>query len=400
VSGPLRLALLADQYPALSETFVAEEARTLVELGYAVHVEACVRAAEPNPAVGGPEAAYRSDDTPASRLSDLLWLAARHPLRCARDLLERRRWRRQEPLPPLRELAPPARRIAAFGAAHLHAHFAQGAALDALRIGALLGLPYSVMSHGYDIFQLPRNLREKHERAAFAVTACDYSARWLRERLGPGPRIETLVVGVDCERFQRRLPHPGGRTVIAVARLVEKKGLRYLIQAAALLERDDPLHRVLIVGSGPLELDLRKRARSLGVGNLVEFFGGRSPQQVGELIERSDLLVAPCVIASDGDRDTMPVVVKEALALEVPVVASDEVGLPEVVRREWGRLVPPADPAALARAIAEVLALPAEARAEMGRAGREFVLRHCDLRSETRRLSELIGLAAAARDSS
>ena len=79
--------------------------------------------------------------------------------------------------------------------------------------------------------------------------------------------------------------------------------------------------------------------------------------------------------------------------MEVPVVASDEVGLPEVVRPEWGRLVPPGDAGALAAAIAELLALPAEARSAMGRAGREHVMRACSLEREAAKLAALIARA-------
>jgi glycosyltransferase involved in cell wall biosynthesis len=86
----------------------------------------------------------------------------------------------------------------------------------------------------------------------------------------------------------------------------------------------------------------------------------------------------------------MPVVVKEALAMEVPVVGSDEVGMPEVVRDGWGRLVPPGDAAALAAAIQEVLALPAAERAAMGRRGREFVARTYSIRGEALKLIGLL----------
>jgi glycosyltransferase involved in cell wall biosynthesis len=390
VAEQLRIGLFVDQFPELSETFISGELRELERLGHAVHVEAAAYAPHPDPAVSA-DVSYRDDDGRGVRLADVAWLLARHPLRCVRDLLQQRRWRREERVLPLRRLAPPARRVARFGAHHLHAHFAAGAALDAMRVGALLGLPYSVMTHGYDIFQTPANLREKHERAAFAVSACDYSVRWLRERVGgaAGERIVRLITGVDGERFRRQAPYGGGSHVIAIGRLVEKKGFDVLIDAAASL----PDVRVTIVGDGPLRTELEQR-----IASRVELVGARSPEEIRALLEDAALLAAPCVVAADGDRDTMPVVVKEALAMQVPVVASDEVGLPEVVRPEWGRLVPPGDATALAQAIRDVLDLPRDRRAEMGRAGREFVLEHCSLSGESRRLAALIAAAQSNND--
>jgi glycosyltransferase involved in cell wall biosynthesis len=82
----------------------------------------------------------------------------------------------------------------------------------------------------------------------------------------------------------------------------------------------------------------------------------------------------------------MPVVVKEALAMEVPVVGTDEVGLPELVRPEFGRLAPPGDPAGLAEAIAGVLALPAGERASMGARGRAWVGEHASVELESEKL--------------
>jgi glycosyltransferase involved in cell wall biosynthesis len=168
--------------------------------------------------------------------------------------------------------------------------------------------------------------------------------------------------------------------VLAVGRLVEKKGLQFLVEAAARLPA---LERLVIVGDGPMRSEL-------DVGGPVELAGPRTPDEIRQLLEESALVAVPSVVAADGDRDTMPVIAKEALAMEVPVVASDAFGLPELVRPEWGRLVPPGDAAALAAAIEELLALPVERRAEMGRAGRDFVLRECSLQVETERLAGLI----------
>jgi glycosyltransferase involved in cell wall biosynthesis len=101
------------------------------------------------------------------------------------------------------------------------------------------------------------------------------------------------------------------------------------------------------------------------------------------------------VIAADGARDAMPVVAKEALAMEIPVVTTDVAGLPELVRPGWGRMVPPRDAAALVDALAELLALTADERARMGAAGRRFVLERCEVRREAARLGRLL---EAARD--
>jgi colanic acid/amylovoran biosynthesis glycosyltransferase len=391
----MRIALLVDQFPELSETFIAAEAHELCRLGHDVRVESIRRAPHPNEAAAaGLEVVYRQDDDRARVLRDSAWLAARHPAAVVRDLRGRARWRREEPVEPLRRLAPAARRLHRFGAEHLHAHFAAGAALDAMRLAAVLGLPYSVMTHGYDIFQSPRNLAEKHARAAFAATACEYSARYLRKRLGlAAGEPQVIVVGVDGERFRRRTPHPAGGTVLAVGRLVEKKGFAHLIEAARLLADDPAFDRALIVGDGPLREELTALAR----GAPVELLGPRTPDEIRELLEEAAVVAVPCVVAADGDRDTMPVIAKEALAMEVPVVASDEVGLPEIVQPPWGRLVPPGDAGALADALRELLALPPERRAELGRAGREHVLAAASLSHETARLAGWVERARQAR---
>ena len=115
-----------------------------------------------------------------------------------------------------------------------------------------------------------------------------------------------------------------------------------------------------------------------------------APAGVRVELGRADLFALPTVVAADGDRDAMPVAVKEALAMEVPVVGFDEVGMPEMVEPGWGRLVPPRDAEALAAAIEELLALPAEERAQMGRRGREFVVANYSVDDEARKFAALI----------
>ncbi len=390
---PLALTVVVETFPVLSQTFVSGEVAALRRLGHDVRVETRTRGR----CGGEVEAHAMADDTTAARLRDVAWLAVRHPLGCARDLVARRRWRGEEHVVPLRALAPAARRIASAGSRHLHAHFATEPALDALRLGQVLGLPFSVTAHAYDIFLVPRNLREKLERAAFATSGCAVNVEHLRRLVAPrhARRIHEIVMGVDLDAFRREGPPAAGRRVLAIGRLVAKKGFGDLVEAAALLHERAPLDHVEIVGEGPLRGALEARTHALGLDEVVTFPGALDAPAVRGRLEAADVLAMPSVIGADGDRDSMPVVVKEALAMEVPVVTSDAVGLPELVRPAFGRMAPAGDAPALAEALAAVLAEPPERRAAMGRAGRAWVAEHANLESETARLAQLIHAAAA-----
>ncbi len=391
VAGPLgfeRLVVATDRFPVPSETFITGEIATLRALGQELRVEALVR--PPTPALGavhGLDVRYLEDETIAGRLRALLWAVARHPLRALADLPLRRRFAEDERM-PLSAIAPMAQRLARGGVGHVHVHFAALAAVNALRAARIAGVRVSVAAHGHEVFATPRALPEKLTRAAFVAAPCEYTARHLRE-VAPRARIEVVVMGVDGERFRRRRPYPGGRVVVAVGRLVEKKGFDELIAAVGLLA-DGEVDRVLIAGDGPMRDALAERVRALGAGARVALVGALDPAGVRDLLEAADLAAVPCIVAADGDRDAMPVVAKEALAMEIPVLGTDEVGLPELIGDGWGRLVAPGDPAALAAGIAELLALPATERAEMGRAGREFVLERFDQASQARKLLDLI----------
>jgi glycosyltransferase involved in cell wall biosynthesis len=388
----VRLTVLVDQFPALSETFVLNEILALRAIGHDVHVETAAWVQQRAECPDDLPVACLQDDGRLRQLVDLAWLVATFPRACARDVRARARWRREEPVRPLRVLAPMVRRIADRRTEHVHAHFAAGMALDALRVQALLGTPASICAHAYDIFRQPRNLPEKLRRARLVTGECWYAVQALRHIGGPSAARHTHVVamGVDHRRFTRSTPLPGGRTVLAVGRLVSKKGTTHLLDAFALLRERDAADRLLIVGDGPLRAQLEDRARELGIAGAVEFAGARTATGVREAMQAADVLAFPCVELGDGDRDVLPLVLGEALAMELPVVASDMVGIPEVIRPPWGRLVPPGDPAALADALAEVLALDTEARAAAGAAGRAFVVATRDLHAAARRLEALI----------
>jgi glycosyltransferase involved in cell wall biosynthesis/GT2 family glycosyltransferase len=389
--------VLLDGFPVQSETFVVQEIRALQRAGHAVRVEAAHRPGrQALGALGSAPVRYAEDDSRIEKLAAGAWLLTRNPAGCVRDLLARGRWAREEAVLPLRAIAPVARRIAAKPTAKLHCHFAGPAALTAMRLSALLGRPYALTAHAYEIFRDPRNLTEKLGRAELVFTGCAYNVEYLRSIVAPDRRgsIHEIVMGIDPAEFTRSAPRPDGRRVIGVGRLVEKKGFADLIEAIAVL----PDTELVLVGDGPLRSELLALAARLDAGDRVRFAGAVQPDAVRTLLEQADVLAMPCVIAADGDRDSMPVVVKEALALELPVVGSDEVGLPELVLPPWGRVVPPHDSGALAAALDELLALSPADREAAGKAGRAHVIEHCNVDREAATLAIFLGLSASVGD--
>lgn len=267
-------------------------------------------------------------------------------------------------------------RAAARQADHVHAHFATEAADIAALLGRVAGRRHSFTGHSTDLFADPAALARRLDAAAFAVLVCDYD-RGEVGRLAPGHgRLEVVPLGVDLERLRRSTPYAPDGPVLAVGRLVEHKGFADLAAVAGEIGRE-----VVIAGEGPERAALAHAP--------VKLRGALPPAEAAKAIERASVLVVPSVIARDGSRDGIPMVAKEALALEVPVVASDAVGNPEVVASDRGELYPAGDLRALAAAVRSVLERPPEEREAMGRAGRAFAEREADLRAQTARLREL-----------
>jgi glycosyltransferase involved in cell wall biosynthesis len=168
--------------------------------------------------------------------------------------------------------------------------------------------------------------------------------------VAPQAAVEHLPLGVAPagRRFERRALGP----VLAVARLVPKKGLDTLVEACAVaLARDDGI-RAEIVGGGPLLDELRELANARGITDRVVFHGALAPDEVAEAYARCSVVVAPCRVGPDGDRDGLPTVLLEAMSRGIPVIATDALGIPELIEDgRNGLLVPPDDPGALADAI-------------------------------------------------
>ena len=244
---------------------------------------------------------------------------------------------------------------------HLHAHFMTVAAHTAYVAHLLTGVPFSVTAHAKDIYRVgvsPAIFREVAGAATAVVTVCEANRRYILDHLlaGSVARVVRIYNGVDVES----LPPPASRRdpalVLGVGRLVEKKGFDVLLDACAILvERGLPVS-CLVLGDGEERAALEARRSALGLQDRVRFAGAVSKDEVLGCMTRSRLLALPCVTGADGNRDALPTVLIEALALGLPAVSTAVAGVPEIVDHGVnGLLVAEADPVALADAIASLM---------------------------------------------
>jgi len=385
-AAPRRVLYVLERHPELSQTFVHGEIAALRKMGWPVDVVALQPGSSGGDEPPARRPVYAGDARAGARLAALVRLGASRPRALARYAARERAW------PPggrarLRGVAriAPWVRLAA-GADHLHAHFNGEAADIARLLSAWTGTPFSVAIHATDAFVEPTRLARNVRAAAFATASCDYvRRRVLSVAPEAAPRVHELIAGLDTARFARRAPYRPDGPLLATGRLVAKKGFDDLVEAAALLAARLDGREVLIVGEGPQRGDLERRiARS---GAPVRLLGARPPGEVRDLLEGAAAFVLPCKVAPDGDRDSMPVAIKEAMALELPVISTDEVGVPELVGADRGTLVAPGDPRALSAAMGELLATAPAEREALGRRGAAWVRARCDVADETARLA-------------
>jgi colanic acid/amylovoran biosynthesis glycosyltransferase len=283
--------------------------------------------------------------------------------------------------------------LAALRPVAIHAQFGRGGAL-ALPIARALTIPLAVTFHGGDAHKdthyrrfppgvFARRLPALMAEARVFICVSDSVKARLIERGFPHEKLVVLPIGTEFPAGP--LPAQRGESLLFVGRFVEKKGLSVLIAALKQLQSDGLALEAVIVGDGPMGDALRAQAASL---SRVRFVGWQQPEAVAALMREAGLLVVPSLRAAGGDAEGLPSVAVEAMALGLPVLASDEAGLAGVAEA----IVPARDVGALAGAIAALMADP-DRRRILGEAGHARARRDFDARVQSARLEEvLVGL--------
>lgn len=272
------------------------------------------------------------------------------------------------------------------GVAHIHNHIATAACTVTMLTAEMTGIPYSFTIHGPGIFFEPMHWRidEKVARARFVACISDFCRAQVMQFAARAhwDKLHVVHCGVEPARYAQRQAGSSGQRLLFVGRLAAVKGVPVLFAALAQLRPAFPALHLLLIGDGPERPTIEADARALGLTDLVTFAGYQSQGAVAAALGASDILVLPSFA------EGVPVVLMEAMAAGLPVVATPVGGISELVGPESGVLVPPADAEALAAALRSLLA-DADLRAGMGRAGRARVIVDFDSQTEAGRLARL-----------
>lgn len=286
-----------------------------------------------------------------------------------------------------------ARRMVELDVDHLHAHYATHPALLAYVVHLLSGIPYSFTVHAHDLYVERPMLGEKVAAASFVVAISEFNRRMLIDLYGSTAAERVVVVhcGIDPTLFRPRAQREPGEvfTIACVASLAGYKGQRYLIDACDMLRKQGIPFQCLLVGEGEDRPHLEAQIRRLGLTDHVRLLGAQPRHKVSELLQQVDVLALPSVVMPNGKMEGIPVALMEALAAEIPVVATAISGIPELVRDgETGLLVPERNAAALAEALLRLYT-----NRDLGRrlatAGRQLVLREFNLAHSVAQLRTL-----------
>lgn len=387
-SPALRVGYVVKRYPRFSETFVVNEILAHERAGVEIDVFslrtptdayfqdklAQVRAA----------VAYLPEGN--CRLSDF-WEALRETQRNFPPVLSALSGVGHATTADLYHAVVLAQQIAKRKIDHLHAHFATSAASVARLASLITGIPYSVTAHAKDIFHEevdPADLREKIASASHVVTVSDFNREFLcRQYPEFAGKITRIYNGLDLSEIPYQSPTTRPAKIVAVGRLVEKKGFADLIDACALLAARGLVFDCEIIGDGELAGDLARRIAQLDLGRRVRLLGPRCRRDVMEAMQSAAVVAAPCIIGEDGNRDGLPTVLLEAMALGTPCVSTDVTGIPELVRHEkTGLIVKERRPRELADSIARLL-IDASLRDALAAAARQLIERNFDIDCNT-----------------
>ena len=381
-----KIAFLAPSFPKLTETFIRTEIAAMQQQGHDVCV--LTFAHFPHDDLGYP--VYKIQDPPNNWQLALALLAKLRKLKF-QNLARALKFIAQQQSLPKPSLFYYSLKIALklnkLGVEHIHAHFAQHSCAHAITAAKLLNIPCSFVAHGHDIYNAPFDLALKLQHSNLTIAVCQDMQYDLQQAYNGN--IKLLHCGVDTNLFTPvAKPHLDSLCLklVFVGRLIEQKGLIYLLQALKLLPKNITVS-LDIIGDGDLLAIIEEQTSQRENINLL---GSKDNQWLSENLANYDALVAPFCQASSGAMDTGPIVLKEAMAMAIPVITTDLMGCKEIVTQETGFIVQQKDSIALAQAIESLYVMSITQRQDMGKQARQHVQANFNASIQAQQLSQWI----------
>lgn len=368
------LGMILKGYPRISETFISNEILLLERMGFNIRIFSMRSPREKFSHASVRRIKARVDYLPEQfidkRLPALCWhnvcQALRHPRSYALAArLAWRRWRRTRKSATIKHLLQAGylchKLLRGSSCRHLHAHFAHSPASVAMFTSLMSGLPFSFTAHAKDIYTSdPRQLAEKAAAAEFITTCTAYNRSHLQSIVSARQAPVYLAYhGIDLRLFS-----PNGRKsstappyhILTVARLTPKKGLVTVFKALGILKDQGIRFRHTLIGDGEQKEELVALRRELELESQATFGGTRPHEEVRRCFLAADCFVLGCEQAPNGDRDGIPNVILESMAMGVPVVATQFSAIPEAIQSgDNGLLVAPGQAREMAAAIVKAL---------------------------------------------
>ncbi|MCF8056251.1 MAG: glycosyltransferase family 4 protein [Desulfocapsa sp.] len=392
--SPQILGYILKGYPRISETFISNEILLLEKLGFHIQLFPMRHPREPFCHDSVKQIRARVDYLPTELLLEFprlllpnIFLAVKRPKLFQQGLgLAGRRFQRTGKLATFKHLLQAGylcnhHLLNNPSISHLHGHFAHSPTSVTMFAALLSGKPFSFTAHAKDIYTSnPDQLREKIKLAKFVITCTEYNRRYL-EKIAEGvdTPIHCIYHGIDLKLFSPATDHTSCSPpykLLTVARITEKKGLPTLYRALKILkDKDFPFTHTLI-GDGDDREKILQLIADLDLNDCCHWLGTRTHHEVLNQFENSDLFVLACEIADNGDRDGIPNVLVESLAMGVPALSTSVSAIPEIlIQGKSGITVAPGETETMAVKIEELL-LNKDLRATIIQGGLEHTSQH------------------------
>lgn len=271
---------------------------------------------------------------------------------------------------------------------HIHCHFMHNSLAYGIVAAKLSRVTVSSVGHGHDVYVNAKDLRVKVAFCNFNIAVCKNMEEKLKE-LKSGI-IHLIHCGINVSKFMtNKMPKNEKNRFLFVGRLVEKKGISYLLEAIFKIEKEKRPF-LDIIGEGQELVKIKDMIKKLKLEKNIKILGKKEQEEIIEISKNYDAFIAPFCIAENGDRDTGPLVLKEAMAMGLPIITTDIMGCKEIVESNFGYTVKSKNSEELKKAILEFMSLSRENKIKMRLEARKKVEKDFNSIKQAKKLSKLI----------